>query len=180
MPLVVVDRVFDEPQVFDELQAKEEAFGWCLEENDVAFVRTFFAVDRRRMICIYEAPDAEAVRRTQVKAGLPFERAWAASSVHDVAGLERPAAAGRTIVVVERRFAEPTSLDALVGMLELGQWCFEANGLDLIESYFSKDGMCTACIYAAIDAESVRKSNRTVELPFERAWSASVHGRAMP
>ena len=34
--------------------------------------------DGRRMICEYEAPDAETVRRVQLEAGAPFDRIWPA------------------------------------------------------------------------------------------------------
>jgi hypothetical protein len=45
----------------------------------VRFVRTYFATDRRRMICLYVAPDAESVRLAQVQAGLPHAGVWAAA-----------------------------------------------------------------------------------------------------
>jgi hypothetical protein len=78
MVRVIVERRFDEPQMFDELQAKEESFAWCLEQHKVRFIRSYFSKDRKRMICEYEAPDAEAVRRVQRTAFLPFERIWTA------------------------------------------------------------------------------------------------------
>lgn len=78
MVRVIVERRFDEPQIFDELHAQEESFAWCLEQNKVRFIRSYFSKDRRRMICEYEAPDAEAVRRAQRTASLPFERIWTA------------------------------------------------------------------------------------------------------
>jgi hypothetical protein len=33
------------------------------------------------MICVYEAPDAEAVRKANTTAKLPFERVWSASLI---------------------------------------------------------------------------------------------------
>jgi hypothetical protein len=76
---VIVERRFDEPQIFDELQAKEESFAWCLEQHGVRFIRSYFSKDRKRMICEYEAPDAESVRRAQRTASLPFEHIWTAT-----------------------------------------------------------------------------------------------------
>jgi len=78
MAIVVVERQFSEPQVFEELQAVEDAHAWCLETNDVTFKRSYFSSDKKTMICIYEGPDAEAVRRSQDEAGLPYQRIFAA------------------------------------------------------------------------------------------------------
>jgi len=74
---VLVERRFDEPVTLAQIQAIEDAGIHCLETRDVHFVRTFFAADQRRMICLYRAPDAESVREAQRQAGVPFDVAWA-------------------------------------------------------------------------------------------------------
>ena len=73
---VVVERSFDEPVTIEEIQAIEDAGASCLETHEVTFVRTFFSRDRRRMICLYQAPDAEAVRMAQRNAGMPVDSVW--------------------------------------------------------------------------------------------------------
>lgn len=79
MRLVVVERTFEEPQSFDDLQSIEDRFAWCLETNRVVFVKTVFSADRKRMLCFYEAPDVEAVRRAQRTAGMPYDAIYAVS-----------------------------------------------------------------------------------------------------
>ena len=79
MARVMVERKFDEAASFEELEAREDSFAWCAEQNDVKFIRTYFSKDKTRMICEYEAPDAEAVRRLQRTASMPFERIWTAT-----------------------------------------------------------------------------------------------------
>jgi hypothetical protein len=74
---VVVTRSWNEPVDLPDIQAMEDSNAWCLEAHDVQFVRTFFAADRRRMACLYRAPDAESVRLAQIQAGMPVERIWA-------------------------------------------------------------------------------------------------------
>jgi len=76
-PNVLVERRFDDPVTLPEIQAIEDAGIWCLETRNVSFVRTFFSADRKRMICLYRAPDAESVRLAQRQAGVPFDEAWA-------------------------------------------------------------------------------------------------------
>jgi hypothetical protein len=73
---VVVERSFDGPVTLAEIQAIEDAGAHCLEAHDVSFVQTFFSRDRKRMVCLYRAPDAEAVRRAQRSAGMPVDAVW--------------------------------------------------------------------------------------------------------
>lgn len=76
---VVVERAFEAPVDFAEIQALEDRGAWCLQLHRVRFVQTFFSLDCRHMICLYDAPDAESVRLAQSKTGLPFERVWSAA-----------------------------------------------------------------------------------------------------
>lgn len=80
MARVIVERQFDEPAEFGDIQAREDQFAWCLEQHRVTFIRSYFSKDRRRMICEYEAPDAETVREVQRTASMPFERIWTAET----------------------------------------------------------------------------------------------------
>jgi hypothetical protein len=81
MSTIIVERVFSEAQNFEEVEAQEREFQWCLDARNVRFVRSFFSLDKKLMHCIYEAPDAESVRESQSKAGLPFTRVWAVTEV---------------------------------------------------------------------------------------------------
>lgn len=74
---VVVARRFEVPTTVESLQVIEDAAAWCLQLHKVTFLRTFFSTDQRRMICLYQAPDAESVRLAQHQAGMPVERIWA-------------------------------------------------------------------------------------------------------
>jgi hypothetical protein len=78
-PFVVVERSFAEPAVLGDLQAMEDRGAWCLDLNGVRFLHTYLSLDRLRMVCVYEAPDAEAVRRTQKQLAMPFDDVWAAT-----------------------------------------------------------------------------------------------------
>jgi hypothetical protein len=76
-PDVVVERRFGQPVTLESVQAVEDAAASCLAAHRVTFLRTFFSLDRLRMICLYLAPDAESVRIAQRQAGMPAERVWA-------------------------------------------------------------------------------------------------------
>lgn len=73
---VVVERRFEAAVTLDEIQAIEDAGASCLKARNVAFARTFFSRDRKRMVCLYQAPDAESVREAQRLAGMPVEAVW--------------------------------------------------------------------------------------------------------
>ena len=74
---VVVLRSFDAPVELADLQALEDANIHCLDAHRVRFLRTFCALDRRRMACLYAAPDAESVRIAQRQATMPLDSVWA-------------------------------------------------------------------------------------------------------
>jgi hypothetical protein len=74
---VVVERRFEEPVALESVQALEDAADWCLRQHKVTFLRTYFSADRRNMLCLYQAPDAESVRVAQQQANMPFDRVWA-------------------------------------------------------------------------------------------------------
>jgi hypothetical protein len=74
---VLVGRRFEEPANLEEIQAIEDAGAGCLETHRVRFVRTYFSRDGKRMLCLYQAPDAESVRIAQREAGMPVDRVWA-------------------------------------------------------------------------------------------------------
>jgi hypothetical protein len=73
---VLVERSWPDPVTLDEIQAKEDRGAWCLETHGVKFVRTYFSLDRRRMMCLYSAADAESVRIAQRQAGMPVDAIW--------------------------------------------------------------------------------------------------------
>lgn len=79
---VLVERQFEAPVTFESIQAMEDAGAWCLEAHDVQFLATFFAMDYKRMLCVYQAPDAEAVRLAQRQVGMPVASIWACRYVH--------------------------------------------------------------------------------------------------
>lgn len=83
-PNVVVERSFEAPVRLEDIQAIEDAGDWCLRAHHVTFARTFFSLDRKRMLCLYEAPDAESVRLAQREAAMPVDAVWAFSRIAPV------------------------------------------------------------------------------------------------
>jgi uncharacterized protein DUF4242 len=79
MEIVVVERSFEQPLDINDMQATQKGFRWCLELHNVEFLHSYISSDRRRMICLYRAPDAESVRIVNATAKVQFDRVWSAS-----------------------------------------------------------------------------------------------------
>lgn len=76
MHRIVVERSFDAPHTEADMQAVSQRMGPCLSAFQVSWKRTVVSADRKRVVCEYEAPDAESVRRLQHEAGAQFDRIW--------------------------------------------------------------------------------------------------------
>jgi len=171
MATVVVERSFPEPAVLEDVQALEDAVAWCLEQHGVTFLRTYFARDRTRMVCLYEAPDAEAVRHTQKTGGLPFDRIWAARAFDAV---PRGEARGEH-VIVERTFPMVLGPPEMEAFVYGDPGCADLYRVQLVRSMLGPDGQRVVCYYRGPDAESVRRVSETEGIPFDRAWTATLH-----
>jgi Protein of unknown function (DUF4242) len=81
MPCIIVERTFESPPSDEDLTAAGIRERPCLELYGVAWRRSLLSGDRLRMVCQYEAPDAESVRKVQREAGNGFERVWAGTVI---------------------------------------------------------------------------------------------------
>jgi len=77
MARIVVERSFAQPPSDEDLTAAGMRERPCLDLYGVAWLRSVISADRLRMVCEYEAADAESVRKVQREAGNGFERVWA-------------------------------------------------------------------------------------------------------
>jgi hypothetical protein len=129
------------------------------------------------MLCLYRAPDAEAVRRAQKQAQMPFDTVWPCTPFHDPTA---PPAAGapaasREAILVEREFGTPMAVQDLLKLAAEGEWCLKTYRATYVEGYISLDGLRMVCHFLAPDAESVRLANDRMKIPWRVAWPATVH-----
>jgi hypothetical protein len=90
MSTVVVERSFPEPTAYEDLAARAARVAWCFEAYGVRLLGSYASGDGRRMVCVYDAPDAEAVRQVQRQAGAPYDRIWVATAVPPAGGAAIP------------------------------------------------------------------------------------------
>ncbi|MCB0197544.1 MAG: DUF4242 domain-containing protein [Anaerolineae bacterium] len=71
MPVYMVERNFAE-QIEENRQAADEINLINADEN-VKWIVSFLSVDRKKTFCLYEAPNAEAIRAAARRAGIPAD-----------------------------------------------------------------------------------------------------------
>lgn len=76
MARIVVERNFETPQSDADMKVVADQERPCLAAYNVTWKRSLISADRKRMVCEYEAADAETLRRIQREAGAQFDRVW--------------------------------------------------------------------------------------------------------
>ena len=79
MASIVLERRFDTPVTEEMIEAMKAQTEPCLEINAVVRVKTYITPDRLRFVCVFEAADAEAVRRAMDSAGMSYDEVWPAT-----------------------------------------------------------------------------------------------------
>jgi hypothetical protein len=74
--IIVVEQVFDPPLTDEEYARVAKRVDTCVEVRQGRWMRSYFSNDRRRMICEFEAPDAQSIRDAYHSAGAPFQKVW--------------------------------------------------------------------------------------------------------
>jgi len=75
---LILEREFEAPLPEEQHDGEAARLDPCLTAHDVRWLRTYVSLDRKRMLCEFEAADAEAVRGAFRGAGVTFMRVWAA------------------------------------------------------------------------------------------------------
>jgi hypothetical protein len=86
MAILVLEHTFETPVTPEELSESAKRVDRCLEAHGARWMRSYLSADRKRMICEFEAGDAEQVRQSYRAAGVPFDACWIA----DVYSRDKP------------------------------------------------------------------------------------------
>jgi len=81
MTRIIVERHFETPPSDADMAAVADRERPCLAIYNVQWKRSLLSSDRLRMICEYEAADAETVRKVQRQAEAQFDRVWGAEVI---------------------------------------------------------------------------------------------------
>jgi Nickel responsive protein SCO4226-like len=165
---IILEREFDEAVDEAGFTAMALAAAGCMSLYRVQWHESLLAEDGRRLVCRFQAPDAEAVRMVSREVPARVRVAWA-GSVHDSGRAEAPS------VVVERRFDTAADLDALHEREVAHAWCLEQRRVTYLRTFLSEDGQRMLCLYRAPDAESVRQAQQQAGMPLERVWACQPY-----
>jgi hypothetical protein len=77
VPNIVVTRSFGDPLSLEDIQSIEDTAAPCLQARRVKYSRSFVSIDRKRVLGLYQAPDAESVSLARREAAMPVDSAWA-------------------------------------------------------------------------------------------------------
>ena len=75
---LIVEQTFEAPLSDQDHGRLGQRLDKCLEAYGARWMRSYLSTDRRRMVCEFEAADAEAVRTSYRSAGVTFDRVWTA------------------------------------------------------------------------------------------------------
>lgn len=79
MTLVIVETTYDPPLTDERRQLDQDRLSPCMELRNVEWLESFESLDRRRKVCLFRAPDVDAMRESLRNAGIPFDRIWPAA-----------------------------------------------------------------------------------------------------
>jgi hypothetical protein len=79
MARVLVEHVFGEPLSDEQFASMGKRVDPCLEVRNGAWRRSSLSLDRKKLVCEFEAPDADSVREALRAAAVPYERVWGAN-----------------------------------------------------------------------------------------------------
>lgn len=161
---IVMERGFESALEQQDFYAMAQDAMGCLDLYRADWRESLLAEDGHKLLCRFEAPDAESIRMMSRGDGATGKSVWT-GSVHDT---ERPELAS---VVVERRFEEPVTVESLQAIEDAAGWCLEQHKVTFIRTFFSADCRHMICLYRAPDAESVRLAQQQAGMPLHSVWA---------
>ena len=83
MELIVVERVYEQAFTDEQAEALRRRAGPCFEMRRIRHLKMLLSKDRLRAICLYEAPDAAAVREAHEYGGFSYAKIWSVEGDYD-------------------------------------------------------------------------------------------------
>jgi hypothetical protein len=171
MSLVIVETLADSPLAPEEPTATDLRVLDCLTERQATWRYSLLSSDRLRMICTFDAPDAESVRESYRKAGGVFNRIWTGELIKPE-GVQ-PQRNLSILKVAEATFPSGFT-QAEWDRANRAAPCYADRGVEFIQSYLSLDRIHMICEYNSPDAEVIRQTRYKLGIPCDRVWSAMI------
>lgn len=181
MGAVVVERRYDQPISLDLLGQAERGARWCFDIHDCRMRMQSLTSDGLHSLCVYDAPDAEALRRaSDTMPGWPAPTIWSATTHFDPSDPDPGATTlepgENGFAIVDRSFPRPVSFAEMQALEAEKSSCLTMHRVRFLRSLLSLDGKRMACVYAAPDTEAVRNAVRATGLPYDSVRPARAAG----
>lgn len=170
MAKVIVETLFDQPITEEVMQANDERALPCLKARDAHWCYSLLSTNRCRMICTFDAPDAESVRDAYRRAEVEFGQIWTAEILKSESV---PSRDETRLKVIEGTYP-PLMIDDWNEFNQKMLACYVERGVEWLHSFVSLDRRRVICEVNAPDAEAIRETYRKLGIPFERVWSAKI------
>ncbi len=73
MPKFIIERTFAEKLELAAWKEGNERIERINDEEGVKWIFSFLSADKRKTYCLYEAPDADAIRKAAARANIPAD-----------------------------------------------------------------------------------------------------------
>ena len=181
MGAVVIERRFEKPVSLDLLGRANAGAQWCLDIHGCRLFMQSLTPDGLRSLCVYDAPDAQALRRASDQVGgWPEPTVWSATTHFDPSDVNPGAttllAGENGFAIVDRSFPEPATFAEMQAREAAKSSCLTMHRVRFLRSFLSLDGKRMACVYAAPDTEAVRNAVRATGLPYDSVRPARLAG----
>lgn len=171
MSLVIVETLADKPLTPENPTDTDYQILDCLGARMGTWQYSLLSSDRLRMLCVFEAPDAEAVRESYAKAGGAFDRIWSAQRLTPA---QPPQPNGARLQVIESIYPAALTPEQRQAHHDSLQAYFTEHGVEWVKSYLALNHTRGFYELYAPDAEVIQAAYRQVGVPFVRVWSAKV------
>lgn len=171
MSLVVVETLFDKAVTFDRLNEEEERLVPCLNIRQVTWRYSLLSDDRHRMICTYEAPDAESVRTGYHRANVFFNRIWPGELLEPETIQHQQSITARTVIEATSPALSQDEWNEIKHKLLHN---FSEQRIEWLRAYRSLDRTTVIWELNAPDVQTVQTAQQQASIPCDRIWSAEL------
>lgn len=179
MTFVLAERAFAEPVTLDEIACVHGRMGWCLDRWGARSLLHGLAASRTRSLCLYEAPDAEALRHVARQMAVePAPKIWPVSVRGPwQAGVPVPALGPgeHTFALLDYWLDKPATDAELDEQTAPADACALLHRVRFLAGFLSQDRSRIVQLCAAPDVAAVRAYDRTAEYPASEIWAAQAH-----
>ncbi|MBI4784139.1 MAG: DUF4242 domain-containing protein [Oscillatoriophycideae cyanobacterium NC_groundwater_1537_Pr4_S-0.65um_50_18] len=135
------------------------------------WIYSLLSTDRHRIICTFEAPDAESLRESYRRVGLPSRPIWAGDRIRPEANAPQPDSKMRHIM--EGTYPPLSETDWNEISRKILLYCAEY-GIEWVQSYISLDRSQVIYELNAPDIALLQDIEQKLGIPIDRVWSADV------